>query len=429
MIKQLAVTINLIVFFILGWFFSGTVDITQNVPQQAKVNEEFTVEVTINKSDLEGFAKYQAILPQGFTAKPGETKGATYSFKDQKVKFIWMALPADEEITISYKVTASEKGEYTIGGKFAYIYNNERGEKDAPSQTVKIVGDSEELLTENTEQPTENSDTTQPEQPESQEETTASSENETPTENTTQDIPVADETTQPEEINTADNNENNNTFNIRNISISQSIDKNDDNTYTVSVTINKGDLTGFAKFEANIPNGFKAQSYETQGSNFAFRNQKAKFLWMALPSESNFTIKYNLIPVGASSGNYSIDGTFSYVENDETRTKSIETQSFTFEGGESFANNTESSTTLPEENTNTLPSEPENNQEDAQVSDNESTETQRNEPVQTNNTPAPAQNPAAANVKYKVQIAAGHSVTPMNYFKKKYKLSTHLVPI
>jgi hypothetical protein len=416
MIKQLVVTINFIGVFFIGWFFSGTVDVSQNVPQQAKVNEKFTVEITINKSDLEGFAKFQTELPDGFYAEPGETQGATFSFKDKKVKFIWMALPADEEIKISYNVTASEKGEFTLGGKFAYIYNNERGEKDVTPKTIIITDD--EILSDNTEQspqpientPEEETNITNTDTPQSEDNT---QENEPITAVNTN---TEGENSEQENINSQ--NSENNSFTISNITIQQNIDKQEDNSYIISVTINKGQINGFAKYETNIPNGFTAQSIETQGSNFAFRNQKAKFLWMALPNETNFTIQFKLIPTGASSGNYTISGNFSYVENDETRTQSITPTSFTYENTEEPVAENTVQNNLPNSQTDNLNNpEPNTTQEETQRQEPEMTQTQQ----ETTNTPQ--DNPAARNVKYKVQIAAGHTVIPMNYFKKKYNLT------
>ena len=59
--------------------------------------------VDARKGDVSGFAKLQQILPNGFSAEAGESANATFSFKDQKVKFLWMALPNDD-FTVSYKV-------------------------------------------------------------------------------------------------------------------------------------------------------------------------------------------------------------------------------------------------------------------------------------------------------------------------------------
>jgi hypothetical protein len=86
-----------------------------------KAGEEVTVEVSITKEDVSGFAKVQQTLPVGFTAEVIDAKGATFSFKENTVKFIWMALPADREFTISYKLktTTDIIGEFSIGGKFS----------------------------------------------------------------------------------------------------------------------------------------------------------------------------------------------------------------------------------------------------------------------------------------------------------------------
>jgi len=409
MIKQLVVTLNVIGVFILSWFFSGNVDISQSLPQQANVNEAFTVEITINKSDLEGFAKYQVVLPAGLSATPGETKGATFSFKDQKVKFIWMALPTDETITISYKVTADETGEYTIGGKFAYIYNNERSEKEVTPQTITISAG--ELLTENT--PPAEVPAQEEEETTTENTSTSTSGNDT-NDNTETETATTNATEQPANENNVENNNEPATVSISNVSVNQSVLPQPDNSFIVNVTIEKGNMLGFAKYQADIPNGFKAENIESAGASFAFKNQKAKFIWMALPNESTFKISYKLVPIGAPSGNYTVNSTFSYVENDETRTKSIPTASFNYTSDDTFVSN------LKEDNPE-LPS------------GNETSATQEIEPTTTNNytastntndnTSVADNNPAARNVKYKVQVGAGHQIIPMNYFRKKYNLT------
>ncbi|MGB0369263.1 MAG: hypothetical protein ACPGD8_07640, partial [Flavobacteriales bacterium] len=70
---------------------------------------------------------------------------ATYPsgiFKDQKVKFLWMALP-NEDFTVSYKVNIDESlsGNQIIEGTFAYIQDNETEKFIIPKDIIAIQTD------------------------------------------------------------------------------------------------------------------------------------------------------------------------------------------------------------------------------------------------------------------------------------------------
>ncbi|MCF8459659.1 MAG: hypothetical protein K9G46_02960 [Flavobacteriales bacterium] len=118
------------------------VTVKTKLPATAVPGGTFTVEINVAKSDVSGFAKLQQQLPPGFTAEVGETSNATFSFKDQKVKFLWMALP-NEDFKVSYKVAvdASLSGNQIIDGTFAYIKDNETEKLDIPKDIITIQTD------------------------------------------------------------------------------------------------------------------------------------------------------------------------------------------------------------------------------------------------------------------------------------------------
>ena len=105
MLKYTALLFNTIALLIYQFFFADGITITQNVPSSAKAETEFTVELTINKGSTGGFAKLQQDLPEGFTAVQDDNNGASFTFSNQAVKFIWMSLPNDKEFKVKYKVT------------------------------------------------------------------------------------------------------------------------------------------------------------------------------------------------------------------------------------------------------------------------------------------------------------------------------------
>ena len=129
--------------------FSGTliaqVSVSTELPATVAPGASFNMKVNVAKGDVSGFAKLQQILPPGFTAEAGESANATFSFKDQKVKFLWMALPNDD-FTVSYKVNvdASLSGNQIIDGTFAYIQDNETEKFIIPKDIISIQEDQSE---------------------------------------------------------------------------------------------------------------------------------------------------------------------------------------------------------------------------------------------------------------------------------------------
>jgi septal ring-binding cell division protein DamX len=116
------------------------VSVTTKVPPTVKPGGEFNVELNISKGDVTGFAKLQQDLPTGFTAMPGESANSTFSFKDRKVKFLWMALPSTTDIKVSYKVVvdASVSGNQIMEGNFSFIRNNETEKFVLPKDIIVV---------------------------------------------------------------------------------------------------------------------------------------------------------------------------------------------------------------------------------------------------------------------------------------------------
>ncbi|MCD6067296.1 MAG: hypothetical protein K0S33_2122 [Bacteroidetes bacterium] len=100
---------------------------------------EFEVEVLIKKENIKGFAKYTDKIPAGFIATSVKTNGASFTFSDQNAKFVWVSLPATEELRISYKLEMQTKpsSKPMLTGEFSYLEND---------QTQKIKASDEEIV-------------------------------------------------------------------------------------------------------------------------------------------------------------------------------------------------------------------------------------------------------------------------------------------
>lgn len=139
MIKSTILLSNLLFLTMVARAQQG-VKISHNIPQAVKQGSEFIVDVAVDKKGVEGFAKLQFSLPIGLSASSVESNGATFSFKDQLVNFVWMSLPEVESFKISYKINVSSTvfGEDSVTGNFNYMHSNEKQTYRVPSTIVDI---------------------------------------------------------------------------------------------------------------------------------------------------------------------------------------------------------------------------------------------------------------------------------------------------
>lgn len=91
-------------------------------------SNSYNVEIRIKKGAIKGFAKFQEILPNGFNAKGDKLNGSSFSVSDGKLKFVWVSLPADEELVLSYILenTGATSAETKLdNGEFSYLENDQ----------------------------------------------------------------------------------------------------------------------------------------------------------------------------------------------------------------------------------------------------------------------------------------------------------------
>lgn len=121
---------------------------------------KYRVDISIKNSGLSGFAKMQDVLPAGMLGYEDVSNSAVFSFVSSKVKFVWMSVPDQKDIKVSYVVTANNEVDLkNISGEFSYLENNEtkrvsvatialpgegtpslaQAETPAPSSTEKVV--------------------------------------------------------------------------------------------------------------------------------------------------------------------------------------------------------------------------------------------------------------------------------------------------
>jgi hypothetical protein len=373
MIKQLFLIVNFVSIFFYQLFFTSDVTVKHNIPASIQPNGEIDVELIVTKADISGFAKIQQEIPEGFTVEAIETQGATFSFKEQKLKLIWMALPQSNEFTIKYKLknVAHTSGKFSITGKFSYIADNERTNIDIP--TANITVSTEDIVAEETE--------------------------------TTSNTGTNDEESRLPASNNTETS----------LSASRNIDNVGDNKFKVTLNITKENVEGFAKLSEFIPAGFIASNNNSAGGVFSTENNEVKVLWLSVPAENQFEVSYFIESTSASEMQ-EITGVLSYLKGEETQKYQILATSFSA-ADESLAmndNEEEEETSLQ----NKVNNQVEEDTEDDVVVDN--TEKEKNK-VPVTNTPAPEQN-----VAYKVQVGAFREGITIERYQKKFNLKDQI---
>lgn len=365
MIKYLIIFFNLVGFIGYQVLFPGGVSISSDFPENVKPGSEFLVTITVKKGDLSGFAKFSQELPKGFNATLVNGSDATFSFKDQTIKFIWVALPAGSEFTFTYRVSVDQNvnGRFKVGGTFAYIFENQKQsatltEKNITAGDVSTFATSEEAVKGDIEEAIDGIQCKR----------------------TTSPIPGTV------------------------------------NTFKVELRIDKPEVTGFAKIEESIPEGFYASELESKGGIFSFNNQLAKIIWMAIPDDEQFIVSYKLKAKNDVSGNQKIAGVFSYLKGDESFKYYIAPSTIYIEqeGDETpmIIIADEGGDFKEKEEPKVAEAEP---------------KIEEPEPEEPKVEAKPAIPQPQADINYRVQVAAGHTPVSNDYFAKKFDLREDII--
>lgn len=238
MIKTLSVFGSVLLLFIASYFFyeDQQISIQPSIPQNVKPGDEFTVQLTVNKGMIAGFATLQQYLPEGFTATEIESQHAAFSFADHLVKFMWQDLPIEKSFTVSYKVKTSVtcSGLKTLNGEFSYI-ENDQPKKFSIVPSVIIMSD---------------------------------------------ETPVASLIN--EELN-------------KEIIVDKKIEPGSKGDYLITLKINRGIKNNATRVFDQLPDGYQSKLINASGSSYSVNDRFICFYWEKLPVDSSFTVSYQLI--------------------------------------------------------------------------------------------------------------------------------------
>ncbi|MEZ4800808.1 MAG: hypothetical protein R2809_13740 [Flavobacteriales bacterium] len=381
--------------------------VVENIaPSNMKAGEQVLVEVSIDKSDVQGFAKMELVLPQGFIATPAETKGASFTFSERKVRFVWMTLPTEQNFTVSYYIECDPNfsGKYEVSGTFSYINDNQRVDFTIP---VKHVFVTQDAVAQN-----ENSN-------ESSEEVTT-------------------ETTSSEP-------------NVSSVASSdmvceRTVTKLSDLEYQVDLRILNSNIEGFAKVVEVTPELAKTEKLQDAGATVTADKNVIKFVWFEMPVSPIIAVSYKVKLLSAS-GTPNISGKLSFVENNNPKEIAVVNES----GAEAIAQNNTTSSNSTSETTepnnrsvttnetatnNTSTTENQSNVKEDPIAEN-TVKSENNAPKSNNSTSNTSNTTTPKNtgkpvttapspevgVNYKVQIMAAHRVVNKTYFQKVHRYS------
>jgi hypothetical protein len=278
--KSLLILSSFLVVSIASFFSLPELNVTFGTPSVITSGESFIMDIDIDKGDISDFAKLQLSLPEGFTAELLEGEGGTFTFYDQKIKLIWISLPSNPTINVKIKIDCDTSliGDYNLKGKISYVLEGERKNKELLSPTIKINPESPNIVSK-------------------------------------------------EVINNTSDNEAASAKKTTELACQRSFDATSirpGETFLVTLTVNKSNVSGVGKIIENIPEGLTAKEIENNGAIFSQKDNQVKFLWMTLPSDNEFSVSYKIIVDENIDGNKVIDGKMSYLDSDVTRNALID---------------------------------------------------------------------------------------------------------
>ncbi|MDA3890702.1 MAG: hypothetical protein PF517_03455 [Salinivirgaceae bacterium] len=270
---------------ILLVFISGSVNgqeegILISVPKEVKAGNEFLMIISLPENHMQGVARMQIELPNGFTPEVKEKMNADFRFKNQKATFQWLSYPENQPVEVKLTITVAPQleGYFVLKGVANWINSTEPLRSNIYPQVITVI-------------PGE----------------------------TTEDMLIA---RQEKTKITYDD------FTSEGVACIRQVPFEENGEVIVNVMVSKGDLNKYGKIQEKIPVGYRVENVKSHNAIFIFneRQQLVKYMWMNMPSTPKFIVTYKLIPeVKIDESNpFIIYGTFYYAENNMTQTVDVQ---------------------------------------------------------------------------------------------------------
>ncbi|MFO7934701.1 MAG: hypothetical protein R6U78_11535 [Bacteroidales bacterium] len=260
------------------------VEISMDHPQEVTAGSEFRVTVNIQKGSLTDYSRFSQDLPMGLTATNISSPNADFSFDNHRIRIIWLRMPEEDEVEVSYNVLVDErlKGSFALGGVFAYVVEDERKFLNIePSGEITIL-------------PSPSVDPSR-----------------------VVDIRDFQRGIQPQPE-AADQE-------TRIMVVRQKPVLLSSGGYLVRLLVKNPEGSKYAKIEETIPSGYIFEQANSHDAIVSFAASTVKFIWMKLPPEPEFEVTYRLVPKqGEPQGEMEVAGSFTYTVGDANRVVEIQ---------------------------------------------------------------------------------------------------------
>lgn len=389
MIKYALLSFQFLGLFVLGLFTENVVMIDNQTPTMLAPGEKKEVTIHIDKSDIQGFAKLEVFLPGGLIATAGNTGGASFTFHEQKARFVWMNMPTERSFKVTYYIecVGSEAKSADIKGAFSYIEENKRVDFTIPVRTIAVQSENVTAQPQaTTEAPIEKA--TAPAAPSG----------------APADGAMAMRTAPGE------------------MTCSRTITALSATEFQVDIRISGNTIEGFAKIMESVPANCKTEKMQDAGSVVTQEKNSIKFVWFEIPKSPIVDVSYKISCLTPPASPLAVNGKLSYVLNSTPKELVISTGS---ESTQQLAQNP--STNEPKNTGNTPVTNPEKTETQKDVAQNKPTPAEpkkQTAPVKNEQEKAVANVPAPeTGISYKVQILAAHRVVNKTYFQQKHGFS------
>ena len=248
-------------------------------PDRVNAGSDFTVTVTIDKGSLTDYSRFSQDIPYGLSASNISSPNADFTFDDQRIRIIWLKLPEESKVTVTYRISVDERlsGSFILGGVFAYVVEDER-------KFLNFERSREITITP--------SSTLDP----------------------ARIVDIKNFKSVIEGGSAADLGA------PYAMVIRQKPVLLSSGSYLVRLLVKNPVGSKYAKIEETIPSGYLFEEVSSHKGIVSFAASTVKFIWMKLPEEPEFEVVYRLTPKrDEAQGNMLLEGLFTYTIGNENQ--------------------------------------------------------------------------------------------------------------